>query len=163
MTTDNFAFMFDPQRMAQQFGKMMESNPFKDMPKWWPDLKEKSFNVSGLDMEQVAAANRKNIEAITHANQAALAGMQTIMRRQADIFRETMETASALMADAMATGTPEEKLARQAELAKTAFETASKNMQELATMVAEKQSECLKVINERVTASLDDLKAAAKK
>jgi phasin family protein len=167
---NDFAKMFDPQQYAQSLGikgfdfsKMMDMSAFKDMPKWWPDLKATNVNVNGLNFEQIAASNKKNFEAVAQANQMAMAGMQTIMRRQADIFRETMEAAGKLMADAMAAGTPEDKLARQAELAKAAFETATRNMQELATMVTASQTDCLKVINERVAESLDDMKSAVKK
>lgn len=172
--TEAFSKMFDPQKMTEQFnqtfglkafdfGKFMDVTQFRDMPKWWPDLKATNLNLNGVDMQALMDANKKNFDAITQANQMAIASMQTILRRQADIFRETMQTAAKLMNDALATGTPEEKLARQAEIAKTAFETASKNMEELASMVTQGQQEALKLINQRVSNSLDDLKGAVKK
>ncbi|MGE3769597.1 MAG: phasin family protein [Bdellovibrionales bacterium] len=168
MMNENFARLFDPQEYAKNFGmnnfdfsKLMDMSAFKDMPKWWPDLKATNMNVNGVDIEAMIDNNKKNFEAITQANQMALLGMQTIMRRQADIFRETMEAASRLMNDAMTGGTPEEKLARQADLTRTAFEAATRNMQELAAMVTSSQNDCLKVINERVAESLEGLKASA--
>lgn len=172
--SDNFAKMFDPQKMGEQFtqnfgiksfdfSKFMDMSQFRDMPKWWPDLKATNLNMNGVDLQALMETNKKNFEAITQANQVAIAGMQNIMRRQADIFRETMQAAGQLMTDALATGTPEEKLARQADIAKTAFEAASKNMEELADLVTQSQQEALKLINQRVSTSLDDLKGAVKK
>jgi len=161
MITTNFAQMFDPKNFGNfDFSKYMS---FDSMPKWWPDMKATNMNVNGIDMEALINAQRKNFDAVAAANQTMLGSVQTILQRQTEIFRETMETTSTLMQDAMATGTPEEKVARQAELAKTAFETATRNMQELATMVSTSQSQCLKTINERVAASFDDLKASVQK
>ena len=172
--SDNFAKMFDPQKLGEQFtqnfglktfdfSKFMDASQFRDLPKWWPDLKATNLNVSGVDVQALLENNKKNFDAITQANQVAIAGMQNLLRRQADIFRETMQTAGKLMADALATGTPEEKLARQADIAKTAFETAARNMEELASMVTQSQQDALKLINQRVTDSLDDLKGAVQK
>lgn len=172
--SENFTKMFDPQKLGEQFtqnfglksfdfSKFMDVSQFRDMPKWWPDLKATNLNMNGVDVQALMENNKKNFDAITQANQAAIAGMQNILRRQADIFRETMQTAGQLMADALATGTPEEKLARQADIAKTAFTTAARNMEELAEMVTQSQHEALKLINQRVADSLDDLKGAVQK
>jgi phasin family protein len=174
MITTNFAEMFNPQKMNEYFTQNFSKNfgqnfdmskfmNFDNMPQWWPDLKATNMNMNGIDYEALVTAQRKNFDAVAAANQTMMANMQTILQRQADIFRETMETASNLMQDAMATGTPEEKLTRQTQLAKSAYETATRNMQELADMVSTSQSECIKAINQRVTASFDDLKSAVQK
>jgi phasin family protein len=116
------------------------------------------FKVSGVDMDQVVASQRRNLEALTAANQLAVEGMQAIARRQAEILRQMMEEASQAMRDVMSAGSPEDKAARQTELAKEAFKRAISNMRELAEMVAKSQGEAFDVINKRVTDSLDEVK-----
>ena len=116
------------------------------------------FKVSGVDMEKVVSSQRRNLEALTAANQLAVEGMQAVARRQAEIFRQAMEESSAAMRAVMAAGSPEDKAARQTELTKEAFKRAIANMRELAEMVAKSQGEALEVINKRVTDSLDELR-----
>jgi phasin family protein len=112
----------------------------------------------GIDMEKLMASQRRNLEALTAANQLALEGMQAVARRQAEIFRQMMEESGAAMKDVMGAGSPEAKAARQTDLTKEAFKRAIGNMRELAEMVAKSQNEAFEVINKRVTDSLDELR-----
>ena len=135
------------------FTKMMDPSKFMDPTKLMGE-----FKLSGVDMEKVVASQRRNLEALTAANQLAVEGMQAIARRQAEIFRQVMEEGSAAMKDVMGAGSPEDKAARQTELTKEAFKRAIGNMRELAEMVAKSQNEAFEVINKRVTDSLDELR-----
>jgi phasin family protein len=116
------------------------------------------FKMSGVDMEQLAASQRRNLEALTADNQLAIEGIQAVARRQSEIFRQMMEEASHSVRDVMAAGSPEEKAARQTEMMKEAFTRAIGNMRELAEMVTKSQGEAFDVINKRVTDSLDEVK-----
>jgi phasin family protein len=116
------------------------------------------FKMSGVDMEKVVSSQRRNLEALTAANQLAIEGMQAVAKRQAEIFRQVMEESSSAMKSLMAAGSPEDKAARQTELTKEAFKSAIANMRELAEMVAKSQGEAFEVINKRVTDSLDELR-----
>ena len=127
-----------------------------DMSKMFADLK-----LPKVDMDAVMATQRKNIEALTSANKLAFEGMQAIARRQADVMRQMMEEMSGMISDMMAAGSPEEKVARQAELAKQTFEKILSNMKELADMLSKSNSEAATVINARISESLDELKAMA--
>ena len=127
-----------------------------DMSKMFADLK-----LPKVDMDAVMATQRKNIEALTSANKLAFEGMQAIARRQADVMRQMMEEMSGMISDMMAAGSPEEKVARQAELAKQTFEKILSNMKELAEMLSKSNSEAATVINARISESLDELKAMA--
>ena len=64
------------------------------------------------------AAQRKNIEAITAANQVAFEGVQSIAKRQIEIARKATEELSQVAKELTAVGSPEDKIARQAALAK---------------------------------------------
>jgi len=140
--------------------KQSSGNPFLefDISKTLSD-----FKVPGMDVEAMMAAQRKNIEAITAANQLAMEGMQAVIRRQAEILRASMEEASGYVNQVIAAGTPEEKAAKQAELMKAAFEKALSNARELAELLAKSNSEAAEVISKRVSESLDELKTTLAK
>ncbi len=124
------------------------------------------FKVPGVDVNAIIASQRKNIEAVTAANQHAIEGMQAVARRQAEILKQTMQEAGGMLTEVLGASTPEEKVAKQADLVKTAFEKALGNMKELAELVAKSNSEAANVINQRVSEGLSELKsamAAAKK
>jgi phasin family protein len=117
------------------------------------------FKFTGVDMEQLASSQRRNIEALTAANQLAVEGLQAVARRQAEIMRQMMEEAASSMKDVMTAGSAEDKAGRQADLTKEAFRRAISNMRELAEMVAKSQNEAFDVINKRVADSLDEVKS----
>jgi phasin family protein len=60
-------------------------------------------------------------------------------------------------------GNPQEMTAKQAELARKAFEQALANMRELAEMVSKSNTEAFAIINKRVTESLQELKSLVAK
>src|SRR5882724_4239739 len=107
-------------------------NPFMDM-----DVTKLmgEFKMPGVDLHKVVSAQRKNVEALTAANQLAAEGMQAVARRQAEILRTTLEEAGRSMRDLMEHSAPEDRMVKQTEFAKNAFEAALANMRELAEMV----------------------------
>lgn len=117
------------------------------------------FRLPGLDTEAMLAAQRRNIEAVTRANQLAAEGMQAVMKRQAEILRQTMEEASRMMGDIAQAGGPERQAAKQAEIAKAAFEKAISNMKEIADLMARANQDTFAVINKRVSESMDEVRA----
>ncbi|WP_421707415.1 phasin family protein [Algihabitans sp.] len=118
------------------------------------------YKMPGIEVEKLVDAQRKNIEAITSANRVAFEGMQAIMQRQGEILRQSMSEASAVMQDMAAAGTPEDRMAKQAEVLKKAFETALSNVKELAEMGAKSNTEAMETINKRVAESLDEVRDA---
>ncbi len=121
------------------------------------------FKVPGLDVEPMIAAQKKNIEALTEANQLVFAGVQAVMKRQAEILQASLEQARAVASEIMVPGSPEAKVAKQAEVVQTAFQAALANMKELADLVTKSNTEAGNVISKRVTESLEEIKAAVVK
>ena len=125
-----------------------------DMTKMLGDVK-----IPGFDMDAIMAAQRKNIEALTAANQAAVQGMQAVAQRQAEILSQAMNEVSSIAQQlAGSASNPQEMTTKQAELARKAFEQALANMRELAEMVSKSNTEAFAIINKRVTESLQELK-----
>lgn len=137
---------FDPTKMVDEFSKML-----------------RQYKLPGIDMDALVASQRKNLEAVTGANRVAFEGLQAVAKRQAEILQETMNEASRALDTLSKAGSPTEAAARQAELAKDAFEKALANMRELAEMVAKANQEATNTINTRISVSLDEIKDMALK
>ena len=120
------------------------------------------LNFPSLDVESLMTSQRKNIEALTHANQLAVESVQAVTKRQVEIARQAFDEASAALRDFAQPSAPEERIAKHAELAKTSFEKAVACSKELTELVAKAQSEAFDILSKRVTESLDELKAHAK-
>ena len=120
------------------------------------------FRLPNVDVEAVVAAQKKNIEALTSANQLAVEGMQAVAKRQAEILRQTAEELQKNMQSLMENGAPDAKVAKSTELTKTAFEKAIANMKELSEMVTKSNAEAFDVINKRVAESLDEIRDLTK-
>jgi phasin family protein len=150
-----------PQAMFDMSKFMKEVDPGKMMEEFSKMLKQ--YNLPGVDMDALMASQKKNLEALTQANRIALEGMQAVAERQAKILQETMNEASNAVDVLSKAGSPGEVAAKQAELAKGAFERALSNMRELAEMVAKSNQEATGKINERISATLDEIKDMALK
>ena len=120
------------------------------------------FKLPGLDGNALLDAQRKNIEAITSANRIAVEGIQAVAQRQTEILRQTVEESSKAMRDLVEAGTPQEKLTKQTELIKEAFDVALSNMRELAEMSAKSNSDAVGVLNKRFNESLEEVKSLIK-
>jgi phasin family protein len=121
------------------------------------------FTFPTFDVDSVIAAQRKNFDAFTQANQVAVDGIQALVKRQVEIASGAIEEASAALKELTAPGGAEEKLAKNAELAKTSYEKALAATRELAELVTKTQDEAFGVLNKRFTESFEEFKDFAAK
>ncbi len=120
----------------------------------FPDISKmmEQFKVPGIDVGKIVEAQKKDIEALTQANQAAYAGVQELAKRQAEILQETMaewQTAMSRMGSGDTTA--------QAELAQKALGKAVNNMREMAELTAKSQTQAWEVIQKRFRENLADM------
>jgi phasin family protein len=118
------------------------------------------FKVPGVDVESLVSSQRRNIEALTQANRLAYDGLQAVLKRQAEILRQTMDEVSQVTKDIAEPGSPQDKAAKQTDLAKDAFERSLSNMRELAEMIAKANNEAFDLLNKRFTQNLDEMRDA---
>ncbi|MBL6998594.1 MAG: phasin family protein [Gammaproteobacteria bacterium] len=116
------------------------------------------FKVPGLDVNDIIASQQKNLEALTAANQAAMAGIQAIAARQTEIMQQTMTATASAAEEMVKSGSPQAAAAKQVDLVKTSFQKALADMTEIAQMVAKSNSEAGAAINKRMTESLEEVK-----
>jgi phasin family protein len=132
-------------------------NPFMDF-----DVQKimGDFKMPNMDVDGIVAAHKKNFDAIAQANQIAAEGFQAIMKRQSEIAQAAMAEVQSNFQTLASQGAPEEKLAKQADIAKTTLEQAMSNLKELQEMVAKSNAEASGIINKRIMESLEEVKTA---
>ena len=118
------------------------------------------FKVPGVDVDTLVTSQRKNIEALTQANKLAYDGLQAVVKRQVEIIRQTVDEVAQVTKEISEPGTAQDKAAKQAELAKDAFERTLSNMRELSEMVAKANSEAFDLLNKRFTQNLEEIRDA---
>jgi phasin family protein len=121
------------------------------------------FAFPTFDVDSLMASQRKNFEAFTQANQVAVEGIQTLLKRQVEIASAAIEEASTALKELTAPGGAEEKLAKNTELAKTSYEKALAATRELADLVTKTNEEAFGVLNKRFTESFEEFKELAAK
>ncbi len=137
---------FDPTKVVEQFSSAL-----------------KQYKMPGIDVDALVSSQKKNLEALTAANRVAFEGLQAVAKRQAEILQETMNESTKAVDQVTKAGSPAEIAAKQADLAKQAFERALGNMREMAEMVSKSNQEAANTINARISATFDEIKDMALK
>ena len=132
-------------------------NPFDfDVTKVFAD-----FRFRPIDVEAVWAAQRRNIEALSHANQLAVESAQAVARRQIELTRETFEGFSALMRDLAMPASPEDRIAKNTEYVKQLLDKGVSHSREIASIATKASTEAAEVLHKRATESLDEMRSYA--
>lgn len=119
-------------------------------------------HMPSFDMDSMMSAHKRNLEAMTAANQAIADSFQAIAKRQTEIMRDYMESLSTAIKEVVSAGSPEASAQRQAEFAKKTMENAVSNMREFAEMTSRSGTEVFEMVNRQVMQNLDQLKGKAK-
>ena len=105
---------------------------------------------------------RRNVEALTAANQTIAQGLQTVVQRQGEIARQSVKQFQDLVSFKPSSTSVTETLVKQIDVAKTSYEKNVTNARELGDIVAKVGLEAADILSRRVVASLDEVKAAAR-
>ena len=129
-----------------------------DVTKMFADYRFRPF-----DVEAVWAAQRRNIEALTQANQLAVEGVQALARRQIELTRETFEGFSTLLRDLAQPASAEDRIAKNTDYAKQMLEKSVNHGREVVSIAAKAGADAAEVLQKRATESLDEMRALASK
>ena len=122
------------------------------------------WRVPGLpDVEQLAAAQRRNFEALSAANKVALEGAQAVARRHMEILQQSMSEMTQAVQSMAGAQDPQARASKQAEMLKSAYERAVGNMREVADLIQKSNSEALSLLNQRFTEAMDEVKGMTAK
>ncbi len=127
---------------------------YADMSKMFSD-----FSVPGVDWQEVMASQQKNISALTEANRRLIEGAQAVVQQQSEIMNKAMTELSTASEELMKEGDPQAGAQKRFDLAKSSFETAVGNMQELAELAGQSNNEAMQVINKRAAEAFEEIKA----
>ena len=122
----------------------------------------KLFQVPGFDVNTVVDIQRRNVEALTAANQTIAQGLQTVVQRQGEIARQSVKQFQDLVSFKPSSASVRETLVKRIDLTKTSYEKNVTNARELGDIVAKVGLEAADILSRRVVASLDEVKAAAR-
>ncbi len=121
------------------------------------------FALPNVDVDALIAAQRRNVEALTAANQVAADGVKTFTTLQTEIVRGVIDDYAKAVNTLMGVSDPQVGAVKQAELAKASFEKSVDSVRELAEIATKTQAETLDVLNKRVAEGLDEIQAFATK
>ncbi|MCF4164850.1 phasin family protein [Zavarzinia compransoris] len=125
------------------------------------------FRLPTIDVGQLIDTNRKNMDALIAAQRSVTDGYASLAKRQVEIFQNTME-----MAQAAIKARREMKKGEGGEggegpsptdIAKMALNMAIQNMKDLAEATAKANGEAVSMINERMKATVSELKSMSEK
>ena len=125
-----------------------------DMTKMFADFRFRPF-----DVEAIWAAQRRNLEAFTQANQLAVEGVRALARRQIELTRETFEGFSSLLRDITQPVSPEDRIAKNTDYAKQMLEKGANHSREVVSIAAKAGADAAEVLHKRATESLDEIRA----
>ncbi|MGI9129685.1 MAG: phasin family protein [Roseomonas sp.] len=128
--------------------------PNMDMTKFFAEFRTPAMP----DMTELAKAQQKNLEAITAANKVALEGARAVAERHMQIMQQSMAEMQDALRSMASPGDPQQQAAKQAEMAKAAYERATAQMQELADLIQKSSGEALSVLHARFAEAMEEVK-----
>ena len=120
----------------------------------------KQMRMPQIDYEALLESHRKNIDAMQRSAAVLAEGGRAFFAKQQEILSEVMQETRQLIADFKPTGSAQEVAAKQAELARRAFEATVKNTKDIAELIQKSSSEAPKIIFERMRESVAEARAA---
>lgn len=130
---------------------MVTKNPYGDYMKMWSDYQNPNFDVN-----KVFNIGRRNAEAFSAAGSVVAEGVQKLSRHQAESTRSQVEQMLKATKDMMTSGSPEINTTKQAELAKTMFQSSLDNFRQMSEMMTQSMFEASDVISRRAAESLEE-------
>ncbi|HTK84415.1 MAG TPA: phasin family protein [Patescibacteria group bacterium] len=113
-----------------------------------------------FDVKSLLETQRKNLQAFSEAIQVVVESSQTIAQSQAEILSQFAADNSSLIQEIANEGTPEEKIAKHADLIKKNYEKSVANWKEISDIASKSGKEATDIINKRVSASLTEIKSS---
>lgn len=140
----------------------MIKNPFFE--NWLkPDVSKLFSLISSapFDVKSTVETGRKSFQAFTDSQQIGIESLQTVLQRQSEILTQMLQDQSEIAKEIMHEGTPEDKIARSADLIRKSYERTVCSIREVGDIVSKSSREASEIINKRVAASLNEIKSSA--
>jgi phasin family protein len=116
------------------------------------------YQLPGLDVSAILEARRKDVEALTEANQAAFGGMQAIQDKQLEILRRALDDFQSI-AQQLASS-PTKPPLNPADAVQKALHAALADMQDIAQKTQRTQTEAYAIVSKRIEDAVQELKTS---
>ena len=120
----------------------------------------KNFGLPQVDVEKLIDANRKNLEALAELAKVAAGGAQSVAQKQREVFEAGLREAQALARGFQPMGSPQEILGKQTEFVRKVFDISVQGARDFAELSRQSTTEAAKIIQERMKASLAELRGS---
>lgn len=136
----------------------MTQNPFfQNWLKSMPNMNT-SMPQTPVDMKTMMEQGRKTFQAITEAQQLCMESLQVIAQRQGEILSQIMQDQNMIAREIANEATPEQKIARGADLIRKSYEKSVVGAREVSDMMNKSVREAGDILNRRVQSALNEVK-----
>jgi phasin family protein len=116
-----------------------------------------------VDVDAILDHHRKNFEALEKSARATAAGASSVLSRQREMLEETLHEIAGMARDYKPSGNPREFVDKQADLARKSFETAVRNVSEVAELVKKSGTESVDILRARIKDAMEEIRAGYEK
>jgi phasin family protein len=113
-----------------------------------------------VNVDQLVETQKKNIEALGQSAKVAAQSAQSVAQKQHEVMEAGLREATAFVREYKPLGIVQENLALQTEFARKVFEIAVRGAQETATTVGQSGADAVKIIQDRMKESFEDIRAS---
>jgi phasin family protein len=121
------------------------------------------LKVPAFDMSRIMEHHQKNLDAMGRSWQAMASGATAVANKQREIFEATVRDVTQMATSYHPTGSPQEIFNKQAEFAKRALDASINNTHDIAELVQQSGTDALRIIQERMQESYEEIKASLEK
>jgi len=116
------------------------------------------LSLPKVDVEKLVEVQRKNIDALGRAAQAASEGAQAVADKHREILETAFRETKQAVHDFKPMGSPTEVVVKQSEFARKAFEVTLQNTREVAELAKKAAGDPATIIKERIHENLNELR-----
>ena len=112
------------------------------------------------DIEKLLETQRKNLDALGQSANVAAQGVQSVAQKQREVLEAGLREAATLARDHKSLDKVQENVVLQAEFARKVLEIAIRGAADSAATTRQSTAEAVKIIQDRVKASLEEMRAS---
>jgi phasin family protein len=125
-------------------------NSFAKLPAFNAASFTQAFKPPGFDVNTVLDIQRRNVEALTATNQTFAQGLQTVVRSQGEIVRQSVKQFQDLLSFKPSGASVTKTLVKQIDLTKTSYKKNVADARELSVIDAKVGTEAADILSRRV-------------
>ncbi|MEH2493405.1 phasin family protein [Bradyrhizobium sp. AZCC 2230] len=115
-----------------------------------------------LNVDELLQAQKKNIDALGESAKVAAQGAQSVAQKQREVLEAGLREAETLARQYKPLGQIHENVALQTEFARKVFEIAVEGARESASTARQSTTDAVKIIQDRVKQSLEEIRASVR-